>query len=136
MRRKLESYFVILLILFLASCPNSPEKSVPIKVGPDVPANLVVYFKLGTSENDVEKCYQETIYVPRPDGRGEGIREGSGRFLRLLPSQANGHEAFALDFEANSTYEQRQAIKRLIKSCTNVYKIFENIAPQEIRESQ
>ncbi|MEP7212931.1 MAG: hypothetical protein ABI791_07640 [Acidobacteriota bacterium] len=128
---KMTLYF--LFIILLSSCSPFAKQNNDMKsIGPDVPANLVIYFKLGTTENEINQCYRNAIYLDRPDGRGEGVHDGFGSFLRLLPSQANGHDAIAITFKPNATDDQRRAIKEALESCAIVYEIFENVAPKDI----
>ncbi|MEO7539123.1 MAG: hypothetical protein ABIV21_03805 [Pyrinomonadaceae bacterium] len=130
-------YCLIFLLLASVSCGknSSGRNSDMLEVGPGALANLVVYFRLGTSEDELEECYRNAIYFPRTDGRGEGLTEGYGGFLRLLPSQANNHEAIAITFTAQATEAQRRSIKESLESCATVYKIFQDIAPEDIKES-
>lgn len=119
----------------MACGPVQERNSNMVQVGPDAAAGIIVYFKRGATEAEIEQCYRNAIYVPRPDARGEGLRDGYGGFLRLLPSQAHNYEAIAVDFTKDSTVEQRGAIKDSIISCGIVHKVFENIAPKDIKAS-
>lgn len=134
MNLKFNIFLLVLFTCMVISCSDLSEgKSDKIKIGPGAVANLVLYFKLGTPENEVIQCYRNAIYMPRADGRGEGLRPGYGGFLRLLPSQANGHEAITIDFTTRATDEERRVIREFFESCGIVHKIFENIAPQDIK---
>lgn len=106
-----------------------------IKFGPDAPASLVIYFKTGTTESHVESFNQNILSEPRPDGRRKNFKYGIGSYLRLSPRQANGHWAIAITFLADTTEEQRREIKEMLQSNEIVYKVFEKIAPDEIKES-
>lgn len=106
-----------------------------VLVGPDAPASLVIYFKVGTTETQVEAFNQGVLSEPRPDGRGKNFKYGIGSYLRLSPTQANGHWAIAITFLAEATDEQRQSLKDMLRSNEMVYRVFERIAPDEIKES-
>jgi hypothetical protein len=135
MKLRLQLACLFVCALVSSSCSDVSERNTNmIKIGPDALANLVMYFKKGTPEADIERCYRKAIYVPRADNRGDDFREGLGGFLRLLPSQANNYDAIAISFKADATDDQRLAIKELIESCGIVYKTFENTAPKDIKD--
>jgi hypothetical protein len=106
-----------------------------VRDGPGEWQSLVVYFKSGTTMEQVESFNHNVLSKPRWDGRGEDFKEGIGSYFRLTPDQAHGHWGFAITFYKNATDEQRSAIKESIKSNELVYKVFEEIAPNDIKES-
>lgn len=121
---------------FAISCSEPAPQSVEmVKIGPDASAAIVVYFMQGTSEEQIARFDAEVISTLRPDGRGEMFRNGIGGYLRLLPFQAQGHDAIAITFHNNATEEQRRSVKESMKSNEIVYKLFENIAPKDIKAS-
>ncbi len=127
---------VSVLILMACSYLNPfVRDSEIIKDGPGEWQSLVVYFKSGTTMEQVESFNHYVLSKPRWDGRGEDLKEGIGSYFRLTPNQAHGHWGFAITFYKNATDEQRVVIKESIRSHELVYKVFENIAPNDIRES-
>jgi len=135
MRRELYLLFAIVVGISTVACwsANSANTS---PVGPDAVASLVIYFKVGTSEAQVQSFRRVLLTKERADGRGESFIDGVGSYLRLTPNQANGHWAIAITFLADSTDEQRKSVRDSIASSDLVYKIFENVAPDKISEPQ
>lgn len=120
----------------MTACSDVPNRPLDkVKVGPDATASLVIYFKLGTIEEQVEKFNQEILSEPRADGRGKHFKYGIGSYLRLSPRQANGHWAIAISFLADATEEERKDLDQVLKTNELVYKVFENIAPEDIKAS-
>lgn len=105
------------------------------RLGPDVSASLVIYFKLGTTEEQIEQFYQDYLFITRQDGRGEAHRYRIRTNLRLLPVQANNYDAIAVTFQNDATENQRSSAKDAFESSVIVYKVFENIAPNDINKS-
>jgi hypothetical protein len=64
------------------------DKMVPI--GPSVQASLVICFKAGTGEEQINGFSKEVLSRPDPQGRGAYNPEGVRTFLRLSPIE--GHE--------------------------------------------
>jgi len=90
-----------------------------------------VYFKSGTTERDVE-TFNQTVLKNPPDERGADFKYGIGSYLRLSPSQGNGHWGFAVTFLKKATDEDREALKRTLASHPNVVRVFEDVVPSEI----
>jgi len=129
-------YFIFIFAMLMTACPDASNRNGDkVKVGPDAAASLVVYFKLGTTEAQVEKFNQENLSKPRADGRGKCFKFGIGSYLRLIPSQANGHWAIAISFLADATEEERNNLDQVLDGDELVYKVFKNIAPNDIKAS-
>jgi hypothetical protein len=58
-------------------------------------------------------------------------RPGIRAILRLLPVQ--DHEGIAVSFFPNATPAQREDIKVRVKSSPLVYKVLEDVVPQDIK---
>jgi hypothetical protein len=106
-----------------------------VKVGPGEWHSLVVYFKVGVTDEQVNSFMDNILSEPRSDGRGEDFKQGIGEYIGLSPGQAHGHQGFAITFYKNTSPEQRSRIIESIKSNPLVYKVFENVAPNDIKES-
>jgi len=121
-----------LLALGSATCLSSKEdKLVPI--GPDVKANLVIYFNTGVTEGQINAFSQEVLSRQNPEGRGYKLRDGIGLQLRVFPS-VQGHEAIAITFFSNATQTQREEVKVAVLSSPVVYKVLENVAPADVKK--
>ena len=104
-------------------------------IGPGEWHSLVVYFKSGATDEQISTFMHNALLKPRLDGRGEDFKEGIGMYVGLQPDQAHGHRGFAITFYKRVTDEQRSMIIELIKSDPLVYRVFENIAPNQITVS-
>ena len=46
----------------------------------------------------------------------------------------NGYEGFGIAFRPEATKEQREDIKKLLKESPVIYKVYENVVPNEIKD--
>jgi len=135
-RLKLVCFGFLLLISTACASLNPFVRDAEVqKIGPGEWHSMVVYFKSDITDEQVSSFNHNVIFQSRWDGRGEDLREGIGMYIGLQPDQAHGHRGFAITFYKWATEEQRSAIKESIKSNDLVYKVFENIAPNDIQES-
>jgi hypothetical protein len=119
--------------LALSACFSQPPTSGQdemVPVGPDLKADLVIYFKTGTTSEEIYKFSTETISTP--EERGDRSLPGIWQVLYLLP--VDGHEGYAVDFFPEATYEQREYVKARVKASPIVYKVMENVVPKEIKK--
>lgn len=103
-----------------------------VHFGPDVPAGLVVYYKMGASRMQIAEFEGSQLYHPRSDNRGIEFRPEIGSFLRLAPSQAHGHNGFAIDFASSSQVAQRSTLIESISNAPLVFLVYTDIAPNQI----
>ena len=131
MMLKLIQFGAYTLIALTLSCSSMvSKKPETVKIGPDAKAGLVIYFKQGTTEDQIADFNRNYINIPRADGRGDVFRDGISGYLRLLPSQANGHDAIAITFKADASSVSE--FKRSIASDGIVDHVFENVSPNDI----
>ncbi len=101
-------------------------------IGPEVKQNLVIFFKPGVTDEQVEGFLHEVLSKPDPNGRGFYLRTGISEFSRIHPVQ--GHEGIAISFFPYATNNERDAVTRDIKSSAIVYKTLENVAPADVKK--
>lgn len=103
-----------------------------VTVGPEVRADLLIYFKADVSDEQISRFWNETLSIPLKGGTWprDGIRSIS--IVGVGPVQ--GHTGIAVMFHADATQAQREEIKSRIKSSPIVYKVFENIAPGDVKK--
>lgn len=102
-----------------------------VRFGPDVKASLVIVFKSDTTDEQVEAFWRNVLQVLDQSGRGHRFREGISSTLNVSP--IDGHQALAVQFQEDATQAQREEIKARIKRTPLVYKLFENIAPTDVK---
>src|SRR5690348_10020438 len=128
MKMRVILVITIISVFLSTTCSLTESKKVEVKkLGPEAPASLVVYFNAGTTDKQVEQFDNDFLSDARADGRGRKDKDGIWSVSRLLPSQANNHEAIAITFHDDATEEQRRAIKESFKTSPIVYKIYENV---------
>lgn len=103
-----------------------------VRFGPDVKASLVILFKPEITNEQVENFRREVLQTTNQNGRR--YLAGIQQYLRVLPIQ--NHEAVALTFHDDIAIQQREDIMKRIKSSSQVYKVFENTAPNEVKLNQ
>ena len=114
----------------LSGCPIRKNEMRPI--GPEVRQNLVIFFKPGVGDKQVEGFFDEFLSKPDPNGKGFYLRKGIREFTRIHP--VDGHEGIAISFFPNATNEERETIKRDIRSSPLVYRVLENVAPADVKK--
>ena len=90
-----------------------------VAIGPDQKATLVIYFKSGTTDEQIEEFNSSVLTgtTERPE------------YLRLFPRQANGHEGVALTFSKDTRPEQVTGYVEKIKGDSRVEKVYRDIVP-------
>lgn len=69
--------------------------------------------------------------MPRPDLGGHDLPDGVA--VQYLVRNAD-YEGVGITFSTDATLEQREQLKKAIGSSPIVYKVFENIVPDEITD--
>jgi hypothetical protein len=104
-----------------------------ISFGPDQKASAVIYFRKGITDRQVEDFNLSVLMgpaLPRHDGRDYPAFVHT--YLRLLPSQANGHEAIALTFFDDAPTDKVNAYLATIKADRRVETVILNTSPNSI----
>jgi hypothetical protein len=103
-----------------------------VHFGPDVHSSLVVYYKTGISNAEISNFQEAQLYQARPDGNGKEFRPGITSFLALLPEQAHGHYAFALDLDPEVRPDLRESLISSLSSSPLIFKVYRDVAPNSI----
>ena len=101
-------------------------------IGPDVKASFVIYFNRSVTPEQINDFSKNVLSRARSDGRGDHLSEGVRTFLRA--SSVDGHEAIAITFFPNATAQQRESLIRDVKASPLVYKVLEDVAPDEVKK--
>lgn len=110
------------------------EKQEIVKFGPKVKANLVIVFKSDVTNDQVEEFRRNVLQIAKSNELERGYFPGVRQYLRSLPIQR--HEAVALTFHSGITAVQRDEVVARIRSSPLVYKVFEDIAPTNVKLDQ
>lgn len=131
---KLNGTPCILITLLIAALMSpacaQPEKDEMVPIGPEVRADLVIYFRDGVSDEQVSKFWNEVLSNPHPSGRGTWPKDGISEILAVPAVQ--GHEGVAVRFSRTATEAQRERVKADVNSSPVVYRVLENVAPKDI----
>lgn len=97
-----------------------------IKFGPDLKVPIVFYFKKGTTQDQINYFLDNIIGYPDPEGKGTYLMKGT--YAQFLVRNQD-YEGYAID---RIDEAERQNIIRVINSSPLIYKVFENVIPNEI----
>lgn len=130
----MKTLFILLAILLLGvqlnSCSGKNSSNEITPFGPNELTGLVIFFKKGTTREQIETFYEDVVSVPRPD-KGYDLPDG----VALRYSIRNGdYEGVGITFSTDATPEQREKLKQAIKGSPVVYKVYENVVPNEIKD--
>ncbi len=101
-----------------------------IELGSDMPKGLVILFKKQTSLEQREQFRSEILYKP-PSERGHSLVDGVCMLAGALKVQ--DYDAVEVRFCADSNDSQRAQLKAKVKASLIVFKVFEDIRPNEIK---
>ncbi|MEP6706493.1 MAG: hypothetical protein ABJC05_03180 [Pyrinomonadaceae bacterium] len=119
------------LALLSLACPRGGSGQPEMRrIGPDVPASLVMYFKKDVTNAQISAFDKEVLSRPHPEGRGDYQAPGVQSTL-LVSTQ--GHQGYAITFFPNATDQQRQSLRNAMKASPLVYKVFENVTPADVK---
>ena len=100
-------------------------------MSPDVPAELVYFFKKGTDWKEVLEFERTVTGFPSPNGTGWSDLPGMMTGVRI---DVNGYEGEAINFQPNATDEQKAFVKKRVSESPLIYKIYENVIPSRISD--
>jgi len=104
-----------------------------VSFGPDKKASAVIYFHKEVTDREVEDFASSVLMGPAmPRHEGRDFPAFVSQYFRLLPSQANGHNAVALTFWNNSPPDKVNAYLATIKADRRVETVFLNVSPDSI----
>ena len=128
---KMKFIFLILSIFVLTSVSACQQKVVDewVKMNPDQKVDILFYFKKDTKNDDVNYFLNNVISTPREDGRGYSSMEGT-QAMFLVRTQ--DFEGYAIKLFESAKPEERENILKAINSSPSIYKVFENVVPNEI----
>jgi hypothetical protein len=130
MRRNPSVTFLGLAVLAL--CVSSCNLDDRINnMGSDVTADLIVYFKTGTTQQQIDNFWNNVLSYPDRNGRGQFLRPGVGRLSRV--ESVEGHEGIAVIFYWDAWPSQRATLRGLIDASPIMFVVLEDIAPGRVK---
>ena len=118
------------LSLLISSCGYPETPMVKLK-GPNDKVELVFFYKKGMSYEEKQFFENNILHKPDPDGKGYNLQQGvAGEFL----VRTSDYEGYAIEFYPNTSLEQCEQLKKAIELSPVVYKVYENVVPNEIKD--
>lgn len=122
-------FIITSLFLFTFSACHHQINDEWIVSSPSQKADIVLYFKKGTKNDDVNYFLDNVIGYQRADGRGTNLMQGiQGQFS----VRNQDYEGYAIELRKSVTSEERESILNAIKNSPLIFKVFENVVPNEI----
>lgn len=119
---------LFLPVLFLAlifqtsSCRQQPNDEQVSLGGANHKTNLVILFKKGTSREEISEFWQKVLDIEKYN-------------LALQFQVVHGdYEGVGVSYSTETTLEQREQLKSKVDQSPIVYKVFEDVAPSEIKD--
>jgi hypothetical protein len=100
--------------------------------GADVQVGEVVYYKSGVTNAQMESFQQAVLDQPRADGKGSDLMPGITYFWKLGPSQAHGHDGFAIGISPSMPKINRDRLRASLAQSPLVFDVYHDIAPGEV----
>lgn len=125
--------FVALLNTACIRTSPSYQSNEMFPVGPEVKASLVIYYKAGVTDEQIQEFSQQVLFRSDPNGLGHSHRPGVIETLQIF-EPVQGHESTAVTFSPDATQAQRNELKADIMSSPLVYKVLENVALKDVKK--
>ena len=101
-------------------------------MSPEVGAELVFFFKKGTTSDEIFQFGRTVTGIPNPNNNtGFSDLPGIMTGVRVI---INGFEGEAINFKPNATEEEKAFVKKRVSESPLVYKVYENVVPSEIKD--
>jgi hypothetical protein len=126
MRRCAAFFFLLVLAWQQVACGQREYEWQPLF--PEGQADLVVVFKEGITPQEIIRFEEEELIIGQFE-EGFSHRAGVGVVAR---KNVNGRAAYALTLDSSATPEEREKIREGVKSSPYVYRVFENVAAEDI----
>jgi hypothetical protein len=101
------------------------------RMGPDVHAELVFFFKKGVSADEIFEFQRTVIGIPNEKNSGYASLPG---MMTTVAIEINGYDGEAINFKPNATEEQKAFVKKRVVESPLIYRVYENVVPDEIKD--
>ena len=124
----LTAFLGLAILAFCVSACSLDERI--HNMGPDVTADLIVYFKADVTPEQIESFWNRVLSYSAPEGH-QSLRPGVGRLSRV--DAVDGHEGIAIIFFWQAWEAERAQLRRDIAASPLVFTMVENIAPKDVK---
>lgn len=118
---------VLLLVLVAIGCEPSISDEM-YHYGPDRESDIVFYFNRGTTNEQINDFLDNQLSDPQPSG-GHWPKPGVEVTFMV---RAQDFEGYAITLRPDATDEERGNILGVLNKSPLIYKVFENITPNNI----
>lgn len=109
----------------------------PQLIGPDQRASLVIYYRHGTTDQQIEDFVEHKLEgYPSKMHDGTDLPEFVAEYLALIPSQANGFDGSALTFKSDAHGVEVDNFVSMVQSDPRVALVFRDTSPDAIHLSK
>ncbi|MGB7070788.1 MAG: hypothetical protein WBD22_14940 [Pyrinomonadaceae bacterium] len=131
MKQFLVLQLIIVVATFQLNSCGYPETPMIRLRGPNDRMELVFFYKKDTGYDEREFFEHNILHIPDADGKGYDLQEGVSGEFSVRNADYEGH---AIEFYPNARPEQREKLKQAIKESPIVYRVYENVVPNEIKD--
>ena len=101
-------------------------------MSPAVGGELVFFFKKGTTSDEIFQFGRTVTGIPNPNNNtGFADLPGIMTGVRII---VNGFEGESINFQPDATEEQKAFVKKRVVESPLIYKVYENVVPNEIKD--
>ncbi len=112
------------------SC-RSEENDRVNRMGPEVQAELVFFFKKEVSRDEISEFQRTVIGIPNEKNSGYASLPG---MMTVAAIEISGYDGEAINFKPNATEEQKAFVKKRIVDSALIFRVYENVVPEEIKD--
>ena len=120
---------MLMICLQLVSCGYPEAPTVKLK-GPNDINDLVFFYKPEATHQQKELFQNSILHKADPEAKGYDLPDG---VIDLMYVRQDGYEGYALNFSKNAPPQQQEMLKLAIQRSPIVYKVYENVAPSQIK---
>ncbi|HLA11142.1 MAG TPA: nuclear transport factor 2 family protein [Pyrinomonadaceae bacterium] len=113
---------------------QTSQREKVVKFGPQVKASLVIVLKSGLTDEEVEAFRRDVLQITSSNEAERKYLSGVSQYLRVPAIEK--HEAIALTFQDDICKAEREEVMRRVNSSPLVFKVYQDIAPVDIKLSQ
>lgn len=128
---KLAIFIIICGFLFQQISCGYPETTMRKLKGPEDRNDLVFFYRKDATYEQKELFQNAVLHKPVPNGKGYYLQDG---VIDLFIVRNSDYEGYVINFSKAATQEQREQLKKVIKESAIVYRVYENIVPNEIKD--
>lgn len=129
MKPKIVGIFIVAMFLQI-SCGYQDTPMIELK-GPDDVNDLVLFYKKDATYEQKEFFQNNVIHKPHPEGLGYELQDG---VIDLFSIRADDYEGYAINFASKAGAERRATLKKAIESSPVVFRVYENVVPNQISD--